>query len=566
VLAWRFRAAPGERRIAARGQVESAWPVHGSVLVRDGTVTCAAGRTSYLDGGIRLVRLDLRTGRRLAEQTLASRDPQTGEQPSEPMMFEMPGALPDVLSAEGDLLFMRRLAFDPKNLAPRTSRPHLYSPAGFLNGDWWHRTYWIYGEHFYSGYIGWYFAGHENLAGRLLLVHDPMIYGFSYKPSFYRGATGRQYHLFAADRTAQPATPPPDYRRANRDYPHSGRGRFRMKFAWNRDVPLLARAMVLAGDALWLAGPPDQALRSALAFHGKRGGILCAVAAKDGTTLAQHKLAALPVHDGMAAAGGCLYLSLTNGELACLGAPDSGKDQPPLPPLGAPDATPPGTPREPGLAGHWSLDEGAGAVAADSSGLANNAEIYGRWVTGPFGTAIATRGVPGAVTIWDGAHLHFGTDSFSIAFWVKVDAYDCRLLGKENFPREWWVINVLPDGRTELVLGTGREAGKSVRPTSKTPLSKETWTHVAFVVDRKAAQVTSYINGAADKVTKIPAPLTGGLSVAGKDLRIPSLHKPFRGFFDELKLYRRTLTPAEVKADFDREKPRRKTATATPAR
>ena len=53
-LAWRFRAAPQERRIMAFGQVESAWPVHGSVLVVDGQLYFVAGRTSYLDGGMTL--------------------------------------------------------------------------------------------------------------------------------------------------------------------------------------------------------------------------------------------------------------------------------------------------------------------------------------------------------------------------------------------------------------------------------------------------------------------------------------------------------------------------------
>ncbi|MHC4253012.1 MAG: outer membrane protein assembly factor BamB family protein, partial [Planctomycetota bacterium] len=64
-LAWRFRAAPRDRRIFAYEQLESAWPVHGSVLVDDelsggvATVYFAAGRASTIDGGIRLYALEL---------------------------------------------------------------------------------------------------------------------------------------------------------------------------------------------------------------------------------------------------------------------------------------------------------------------------------------------------------------------------------------------------------------------------------------------------------------------------------------------------------------------------
>ena len=556
-LAWRFRAAPADRRVVAFGQIESPWPVHGSVLITDGVVTCAAGRTSYLDGGIHLYRLDLATGRTLAERRLTNRDPKTGEQPAEPIMFEMPGALPDVLSTDGTLVYMRHLAFDPATLEPREAPAHLYSPAGFLNGDWWHRTYWIYGRHFYSGYIGWYFAGRENPAGRILSLDPTTIYGFAYKPTSYRGATGRQYHLFAAPRKDQPDPGPPDYRRASRDYAPRRAGKFTVKFRWQKDLPLLGRAMVLAGDTLFVAGPPDRALRSPLAFQGKRGAVLAAVAAADGKPLRQYKLDALPAFDGMAAAGGRLFLTLANGTLLCLGTPDPGTHAPPLQPLPSADAASPGKPKEPGLAGHWPLDDGAGPIARDTSGIGNDAEIHGRWVTGAFGTCILTRGIPGAVTIPDAAPLHFGTDSFSIQCWLKPDRYNTRLLGKEDFPRTWWVINILPDGRAELVLGTGLGKSKSVRPTAKTPLPKNRWTHLAFVVDRAHRTVACYIDGKPDSTTPIPPGLTGGLSIEGKDLRIPSTHKPFVGLIDDLKLHRRPLTHAEIKASHDRDRPKR---------
>jgi len=46
-LAWRFRAAPADQRVVSFGQVESVWPVEGSVLVQGGVAYFAAGRSSF---------------------------------------------------------------------------------------------------------------------------------------------------------------------------------------------------------------------------------------------------------------------------------------------------------------------------------------------------------------------------------------------------------------------------------------------------------------------------------------------------------------------------------------
>ena len=43
-LVWRFRAAPEDRQMVAFEQVESVWPVHGAVLVRDDVAYVTAGR------------------------------------------------------------------------------------------------------------------------------------------------------------------------------------------------------------------------------------------------------------------------------------------------------------------------------------------------------------------------------------------------------------------------------------------------------------------------------------------------------------------------------------------
>jgi hypothetical protein len=94
--------------------------------------------------------------------------------------------------------------------------------------------------------------------------------------------------------------------------------------------------MVLADGTLFVAGPADlvdeeatfrqindpqarQALmEQAGALEGKRGAVLWAVSAADGEQLAELRLEAPPVFDGLAAAGGRLYLVGQDGTVVCL--------------------------------------------------------------------------------------------------------------------------------------------------------------------------------------------------------------------------------------------------------
>jgi hypothetical protein len=80
--------------------------------------------------------------------------------------------------------------------------------------------------------------------------------------------------------------------------------------------------MVLAGEKLFLAGPPDVVPDDdpLAAFEGRRGGRLWGVSAKTGDKLAELPLETMPVFDGMAAAGGRLYLSADDGRLTCFTA------------------------------------------------------------------------------------------------------------------------------------------------------------------------------------------------------------------------------------------------------
>ncbi len=339
-LVWRFCAAPEDRRIVACGRLESVWPVVGAVLVRDGVVYCTAGRTSYLDGGITLCRLALGTGELLSQTPLYSRDPQTGAQPEETVEgLEMPGVLPDVLSSAGEHVFLRDRVFDLQGQPQEETVRHLYCPRGFLDDSWWHRTYWMYGTRFYSGAGGWPRAAREFPSGRILVVGDERIYGFGRRPEYYRWTTANEYHLFATDKDPKPAPRPKGKPTAK-----PRRGGQRWQSSWSQVVPMHVRAMVLAGDTLFAAGPPDvaeegspqvfalqnpiaegQRAEALAAWRGERGARLWAVAAASGKKRAALDLEHPPVWDGMAAAERRLYVVTTAGKVRCFAAKPAGE-------------------------------------------------------------------------------------------------------------------------------------------------------------------------------------------------------------------------------------------------
>jgi hypothetical protein len=108
-LIWARRVAPRDRLIGSMGQLESAWPVHGSILVDDtssGAVAyLAAGRSSYLDGGIHFYALSPETGEVLEHRVEYSPDPETGKMPDADAS-NVPGMLADILVGNGATVWM----------------------------------------------------------------------------------------------------------------------------------------------------------------------------------------------------------------------------------------------------------------------------------------------------------------------------------------------------------------------------------------------------------------------------------------------------------------------------
>jgi outer membrane protein assembly factor BamB/protein-L-isoaspartate O-methyltransferase len=351
-LAWRFRAAPQERRLVAFEQPESVWPVHGSVLVQDGLVYFAAGRSSFLDGGIAVYALDAKTGRVRHTQVLEGPWPDIKTDVDRP--FAMEGALPDVFVSDAEKnLYMMRVKFDPalERLTVERESPlgeldmggmHLAATGGFINDTNFDRIYWMYSKR----WPGFYFAQQSPKAGQLVVFDQATTYAvkFFYRrhqwsPKFFPGDQG--YLLFADDNGNEPGflkktrkgegpgllewlpeqSQKDSHRRGGRGV-EKGTGYVRHAPAkWQTMIPVRVRAMLVAGDRLVVAGPPDVVPEDDphAAFEGRAGAVLQVRSARDGTCLASQKLDAPPVFDGLSAAHGRLYMATRDGKVLCFG-------------------------------------------------------------------------------------------------------------------------------------------------------------------------------------------------------------------------------------------------------
>ena len=357
-LAWRFRAAPLDRRQVHFERVESVWPVNGNILVNDADeAVFVAGRSVFLDGGLRFIRLNAMTGELVHESVLDRIDDRTGEDLHGGVQrLNMPVGLPDLLGSDGKRYFMRsevldangkRLGQAPHSTAPSrviVERPiedaHLYAPSGFAASDWWHRTYWNYGSVSTGGHDGYYQAGRFTPSGRILVHDGDNVYGYCRKDKYYRWISTLQYHMFSAPR-GQHLGP-----EQQQNLTHGGSSQMDKKNYvqrnWTGVIPIQLRAMAGAGKNLIIAGPPNELIEPDVARpqvkeiiedpqwltkidaqqraeDGELGGKIIVINPTTGERVKAADLDSPPVFDGMIVANGRVYVSTLDGKVRCFG-------------------------------------------------------------------------------------------------------------------------------------------------------------------------------------------------------------------------------------------------------
>ncbi|MBL7134617.1 MAG: PQQ-binding-like beta-propeller repeat protein, partial [Phycisphaerae bacterium] len=369
-LAWKFQAAPNDRKLISYGQAESVWPLSGSVLIQDGKLYCVAGRSMFLDGGLRMVILNPRTGELIWENVMDGKVPGTKKSLPDLMMGKhMPVAQPDILSSDGRWVYMKSQTFtmDGKRLRVRPQRPdtqydqevHLFSPITFLDDSWHQRTYWIYGRAAGEGWAEFQLPPKRVPCGRIMCIDEKNAYAYARDLELLCNTSVSEYRLYSAGKhpTRKVGIPRLEGKWVKGKYPTDRKNLLAghtvdwkqlakqpkdklsaLDYNWiNEEPEIMAKAMVLANDRLFVAGPRDvvdekkmwgrsnedsfrqKMQEQAQWLKGKHGGLMQVFSKKDGKKLTQHKLDCLPAFDGLIAASGRLYMVTTDGKVVCFG-------------------------------------------------------------------------------------------------------------------------------------------------------------------------------------------------------------------------------------------------------
>jgi len=190
--------------------------------------------------------------------------------------------------------------------------------------------------------------------------------------------------------------------------------------------------------------------------------------------------------------------------------------------------------------------------ADDSSGNENHASVYGATVTEDVDENTASAyefdGTDDYISAPHDSSLNLGTGDFSVTFWIKMNSVsgDANIINKKNNTTSYG-FSVVTGNYGLMRLQMLTNGYYNVWNTGYC-ISVNTWTHVAITVDRDSSSGGKmYFNGVLDSPTFNPTYRSTTIDCSD-DLMIGiyGSNNPLNGCLDEIRIYNRELTSAEV--------------------
>jgi PKD repeat protein len=202
-----------------------------------------------------------------------------------------------------------------------------------------------------------------------------------------------------------------------------------------------------------------------------------------------------------------------------------------------------------GLVAAYGFEEGSGNSVTDASGNGNNGAISGAtWTSaGRYGRALSFSGNNSLVTVSDSASLHLSS-ALTLEAWVNptnITGWKNLIFKTQGNNGLCYVLQGSSSSGLVPSLGLSISASNLMAPS---PLPLNTWSHVAATYD--GTTKTLYVNGtqvASAPQTGTIASSTDALTIGGNAFS----GENWAGMIDEVRIYNRALSPAEVTADMN---------------
>ncbi len=193
-----------------------------------------------------------------------------------------------------------------------------------------------------------------------------------------------------------------------------------------------------------------------------------------------------------------------------------------------------------GLVGAYSLDEGTGLVAKDSSGVGPSGAIKkATWAAGHFGQALSFAG-NGEVNLGD---VDF-TGAFTVEGWLLTRSLYTGTCGSFVMKTQDYGLELCGSKLLASIGSNGTWSRTLSQPLTSADLN--TWKHVAMTYDGTTLRLfvggALISSGAATHSTNNNPLLFGHWSPASEY---------FDGLIDEVRLYNRSLTQSEIQSDMN---------------
>jgi len=212
-----------------------------------------------------------------------------------------------------------------------------------------------------------------------------------------------------------------------------------------------------------------------------------------------------------------------------------------------------------GLAGYWSLDDGSGLTAADTSGNGNNGSLTTpnspTWVAGLIGSgALSFNGSNNYVDLGSGGSLNL-TGAMSISLWVKAnnaaggvqDILSKGSVGSAPSAEQYSMHLNQFGGESDAVFEISNGSSKASVASADNSISNSLWYHIVGTYDGSSV-LCLYINNV----------MTGCHTVSGFGALNQENYSPeigtnsyfpsqfLSGSVDDVRIYNRALSPSEV--------------------